>query len=149
MVYKFRSSGRISGIGWRQKQKVLNSGKLKAELCSLLSKGKTWSTSSLNLPYLHTNRKGKSVRQLTENKKAPFNSQEDLEQRSRIRSHQHNLWQLKLTSELLLRNLTDQYAHLRGLVALGLFLYELSFGVNSKDSAEWYSNLLIGKDVLK
>lgn len=53
MVYKFRSSGRISGIGWRQKQKVLNSGKLKAELCSLLSKGKTWSTSSLNLLYLH------------------------------------------------------------------------------------------------
>lgn len=68
MVYKFRSSGRISGIGWRQKQKVLNSGKLKAELCSLLSKGKTWSTSSLNLLYLHTNRKRKSVRQLNKQK---------------------------------------------------------------------------------
>lgn len=37
----------------------------------------------------------------------------------------------------------------RGLVALGLLLYELSFGVNRKDSANWHSNLLIGKDVLE
>lgn len=61
----------------------------------------------------------------------------------------HNLWQLKLTSELLSCNPADQCAHLRGLVALGLLLYELSFGVNRKDSANWHSNLLIGKDVLE
>jgi len=40
--------------------------------------------------------------------KAPFDSQEDLEQSSRISSqplHQYNLWQLKLTSELLCRSM--------------------------------------------
>ncbi len=84
--------------------------------------------------------------------KASFNSQEDLEQSSRISSpplNQHNLWQLKSTLEILLCNAADQWAHLRGLVALGLLLYELSFGVNRKDSAEWHSNLLVGKDVLE
>lgn len=94
-VYKFRSSGRISGIGWRQKQKVLNSGKLKAELCSLHSKGKTWSTSSLNLLYLHKQKEKKRKTANGKQTKAPFNSREDLEQSSRISSppsHQHNLW---------------------------------------------------------
>ncbi len=84
--------------------------------------------------------------------KASFNSQEDLEQSSRISSpllNKLNLWQLKSTLEILLCDAADRCAHLRGLVALGLLLYELSFGVNCKDSAEWHSNLLVGKDVLE
>jgi len=147
MVYKFRSSGRISGIGWRQKQKVLNSGKLKAELCSLLSKGKTWSTSSLNLLYLHTNRKRKSVRQLNK-QKHPSTLKKTL---NKVQESALNLCiSIIFDSWSWLQSYSaDQCAYLRGLVALGLLLYELSFGVNRKDSAEWHSNLLVGKNVLK
>lgn len=55
LAYESRSSGLISGMGCLQKQNELNSGKLNAELCSLLSNGNTCSTSSLSLLYLYRN----------------------------------------------------------------------------------------------
>lgn len=55
LAYERKSSGLISGMGCLQKQNELNSGKLNAELCSLLSNGNTCSTNSLSLLYLSRN----------------------------------------------------------------------------------------------
>lgn len=43
---------------------------------------------------------------------------------------------------------TSQVMYLRGLVALGLLLDQLSLGVDCEDPTHWNSHLLIGKHIL-